>query len=98
MKLKKSFEPDVEKNKKPECNEETGFCSPLADRLEGVAHKGKGFTQLAVLSGDALKLKIVGVCYKTGGSDKGLMLNFCPFCGSKIDWFRKIEIPEKVGK
>ena len=71
------------------CNKKTGLCSALADRCEGVTHKGKGFTQVMALTKDELSLTLLGVKYRTSAKDKDIMLNYCPFCGEQIDWFRK---------
>jgi hypothetical protein len=33
--------------------------------------------------------KLNGAIYKPNAKDPGLAVNFCPFCGSRIDWFRE---------
>ena len=34
-------------------------------------------------------IQIKGALYKQDAKDKGLMLNYCPWCGEKIDWFNQ---------
>jgi len=33
-------------------------------------------------------ISLRGVLYKMKSKDPGLALNFCPFCGERLDWFR----------
>lgn len=76
------------------CNNEQGFCKTLSDRLDPACHHGKGMQPLSVMDmnalvGDSSAIKCVGVLYKTDSKDRGVMFNYCPYCGNKIDWFRK---------
>jgi hypothetical protein len=36
-----------------------------------------------------VKESLKGIMYKSDHKDRGLMLNYCPICGSKIDWWRE---------
>jgi hypothetical protein len=76
------------------CSLEQGFCSSMARRIKFPGEKGYGFFALMVIKRSDLEKtqaqeKLKGVMYKSDKKDNGLMMNFCPFCGSKIDWFRE---------
>ncbi|MFA5518832.1 MAG: hypothetical protein WDA74_06195 [Spirochaetota bacterium] len=86
----------TEKIKKHKCNKETGFCDPLLDRLEVNGYRGKGFSRVLIVTREDLykavcEPAVVGIKYTIGAKDRGLMLNYCPFCGTELDWFRKTE-------
>lgn len=73
------------------CSKENGFCKTLEERLEMACHHGKGLIPVSVIRGlDTPKHEIecIGVKYATSSKDKGVMLNFCPFCGEKIAWYK----------
>jgi hypothetical protein len=70
------------------------LCEALLGRVKVPGSGGYGlFAKYVILENDLLEPQVithlVGVSYKTGVKDKGVMLNFCPFCGEKIDWFRE---------
>jgi hypothetical protein len=62
-------------------------------RVKFPDEKGYGFFALMVIDcSDPEKRvheRLKGVMYKSEPKDHGLMMNFCPFCGAKIDWFRE---------
>lgn len=65
------------------CDGYSQFCSALGERLED-GHK-KGINSMAVMNlmtGDECPSLIV---YKTSSHDRGLVLNFCPWCGKKLN-------------
>lgn len=70
------------------CNREQGCCKSLHDRTAEVGSHVKGFVYVSSLSDDFKTVKLLGVMYKESATDRGIMLNHCPFCGEKIDWFR----------
>jgi len=81
-------------NEYHKCNKEQGFCKTFVDRMEMACFHGKGFVPLTAIDGSAIvgngmAIKTLGMMYKTSATDRGLMLNYCPFCGEKIDWFRE---------
>jgi hypothetical protein len=75
------------------CSQEHGFCPSMEQRVKFPGEKGYGFFALMVIerSGPEKRAheKLKGVMYKSEPKDQGLMMNFCSFCGEKIDWFRK---------
>ena len=82
--------------KKSKCDKSTGCCDVLLDRLEENNYRGKGFSRVLVVTREdflkeGFEPKLIGIKYKTGTKDRGIMLNHCPFCGEKLDWFRNKE-------
>jgi hypothetical protein len=74
------------------CSQEQGFCSPMMKRLKFPGEKGYGFFAFIVIdppNGKQTWEKLKGVMYKSETKDHGMMLNYCPFCGARIDWFRE---------
>ncbi len=79
------------------CSKEKGFCSTISKVMEDMNHRGKGIIPLMILTNSLLdetqvslnKIKPTGLVYKTSASDRGIMFNHCPFCGEKIDWWRR---------
>ena len=60
------------------CNE-NALCSHLSARL---TEQGAGFYKMEQVQNS--RLVIIGVLYKLSKSDRGLMLNVCPFCEAKL--------------
>jgi hypothetical protein len=75
------------------CSQENGLCWPMSERCKNAGDTGYGFftIQCVDLSSKAKQASIVlrGIRYKMTPKDPGLALNVCPFCGERIDWFRK---------
>jgi hypothetical protein len=72
---------------------ELTFCDSLEDKLPELAnaHK-KGLTQITTFKMKSGNYKNIGVCYKKDMHDRGSMINFCPWCGEKIqNWDDKDE-------
>lgn len=65
--------------------EHISFCDSLVDKLspEPNAHK-KGFTVIVISDLAKDEHRTVGVAYKKSSTDRGSMLNYCPYCGEKI--------------
>jgi hypothetical protein len=64
----------------------SNWCSTLNSKIENANHKG--FVLLRAMNADTGKERLLGIAYKTSVTDSGVMLNFCPFCGERIDyWF-----------
>lgn len=62
------------------------FCDALSDRLEDHANATrKGLVLMVAMNITTGGRRVVGVCFKRGAKDGGLMLNICPFCGERID-------------
>lgn len=76
------------------CNDKQ-WCKWLDERLNDGYH-GKGFCAVDVVHHETGTVSSYGVRYRTSSKDKGLMLNFCPFCGERI--FPKQENHENGGQ
>ena len=65
-----------------------GCCSFLSSRIED---HGKGFHSINTINIKDFSRPAIfrGVAYKTSAKDKGLMLNFCPFCGGQPGDFKR---------
>ena len=64
----------------------SGWCPAMAKRL--VDFGDKGMAVLNLLNIKTGEESIGGVVYKTKAikADKGILLNFCPWCGKAINW------------
>jgi len=60
--------------------DDKGCCKFLGERL---MLTGKGFSLMDVINFETGKTDFRGVIYKMTNKDKGLLLNYCPFCGGK---------------
>lgn len=68
------------------------WCPTMDFHLAPEANHGKGFVVCvltdmspeAMKSGD-LKHYVAGVVYKQAAKDRGLFINQCPWCGSRLD-------------
>jgi len=77
------------------CSREQGFCPSLRSRLKLPVQEGAGLFIVAVVRKDEssethikTEERIIGAMYRNDTESKGVMLNYCPFCGASIDWFR----------
>jgi hypothetical protein len=65
----------------------------MENRIKFPGEKGYGFFALMVIDHSEPEKRahtnLKGVMYKSEPKDQGLMMNFCPFCGAKIAWFRE---------
>lgn len=68
------------------CNE-TAMCSSLLNRLED--GRRKGFEALHTTNLETDEERFLGVVYRTSVKDRGLMLNWCPFCGGQPGCFER---------
>lgn len=60
-------------------------CSVLEGFIEGANYETtKGFCEVRTIDGLNQKIKVFGIAYKARKKDKGLILNFCPWCGEKL--------------
>jgi len=68
----------------------SGLCEHLSVRISGNGFgNAKGFHCLNTVNLKTNAHRFLGVSYKMGGKDKGLMLNFCPFCGGQPGSFKR---------
>lgn len=80
----------MEEKEYHKCNREDGFCNTLRERLKSCNDTGYGMFELQVLDlfEKEASCRTIGVNYKLTAKDRGVMFNYCPYCGEKIDWFR----------
>lgn len=82
---------------KKECEIKDGeleFCTSLNDKLAPLANAhNKGLVQINIYNPKrkGCKQKCIGVAYKKDANDMGSMLNYCPWCGKKIQNWDKEE-------
>lgn len=66
------------------------ICNALDSLIEGANFEtSKGFCTVHVINTSSDKIRLFGVAYKRRKADKGVMLNFCPFCGQKPGTFER---------
>lgn len=66
------------------------FCRRLDQMLAPEANvKQKGLSVMVVTKWQTSESRAVGVVYRTGAKDRGLMVNFCPWCGASLAWWPK---------
>lgn len=61
-----------------------GWCDALRERLEMENSNKKGMTPLRLTNTKTWESRTVGVAYRMSAKDRGLLFNFCPYCGSYI--------------
>lgn len=59
-----------------------GYCETLENRM-GEEHQ-KGLTTLSTINFKTGHIERVFAVYKMTARDRGLVLNFCPWCGEKL--------------
>jgi hypothetical protein len=76
-----------------ECSIKDGeltLCTSLDSKLPELANAhNKGFTQVTTFHMKTGVYRNIGVAYKKSGSDRGSMINFCPWCGKNIENWEK---------
>jgi hypothetical protein len=61
------------------------WCSSMADRLDEVNSTTKGISELVLMNLRTGKdEKPIGIVFKKRAADRGLMLNYCPWCGERV--------------
>lgn len=67
------------------------FCQFLLERAE--LHPNKGFWLMNIrrITEPQMPLLYSAIVYKQNAKDKGLLLNFCPFCGGDIRNWEKFD-------
>lgn len=75
-------------SKRIKCSPE-GFCDALDDRLNDDNSSRKGMSALILLNTNTGTSRTAGVVWKKDSKDRGLLFNFCPWCGTGIDWISK---------
>jgi hypothetical protein len=74
------------------------WCRRMEERLAPEANaRAKGFVQLTITELSAAgKARRKGVMYKTSPSDRGFVLNFCPFCGTNLYVLFEITLSDRL--
>jgi len=70
-----------EKGKRIQCDVD-GMCQWFEKRTGPYNDRAKGFQVIKAIDND-LKTVFRGVLYRMGRGDKGLAINYCPFCGGR---------------
>jgi hypothetical protein len=63
------------------CDNNGAYCRVLEHLIQDYHSKGIVDITVVNLSGDS---KHLGVAYKEDKKSRGIMFNYCPFCGEKI--------------
>lgn len=72
-----------------------GFCTAMASAMNDVANaRAKGLSTVVVMNINTGEERLIGVAYKAKASDRGIMLNHCPWCGAAILWDKPRETAE----
>jgi len=76
------------------CSREKGFCPTLEDLAQPCGNgspKGLSFYavfDMAMLDREQVSLEeatsVIGVVYREKAGDRGVMLNYCPWCGQRL--------------
>lgn len=88
-------EQENQDNKVLQCSEKS-LCSAMSSVVENNI-RTKGLIRFEVISRKTGKYRLLGVLYKTGSRDRGLMLNTCPWCGCNLQFYDESEVSEKKG-
>lgn len=66
----------------------SNYCSMLESKIEGITNATKkGIILMVLINFKTARSRVVGVSYKSNAKDVGVMFNFCPFCGERIDQY-----------
>lgn len=66
-------------------------CQIMNEMLDVADDNRRGFSGVTTLNIKESVMRYIGVryCKTAKRSDKGIMLNFCPFCGASIQWWER---------
>lgn len=67
------------------------FCPAMNEYCQGVNERAKGLVALQICNLETGKIRIAGVVYKDAPASKGILLNFCPWCGRPIDAITEVQ-------
>jgi len=71
------------------CTREEG-CFGVKEMVQVAAGRYKGLQHVHLTNFKTGKTRYGGIIYRKTANDKGTMLNYCPWCGAKIQfWVRK---------
>lgn len=72
--------------KNQKCSLENGFCHILKDFFENNLDD-KGFHNVLIVNND-FKMMSIGAGYKSEKKGKPTIMNYCPWCGGKVNWVK----------
>jgi len=76
----------VEMTEAKTCKLGETWCEGMNENLDQLANAHKrGLTTIVLMNRKTGKDRLAGVAYRKGPNDKGLMLNYCPWCGEPIE-------------
>jgi hypothetical protein len=80
----------IERTPRTHCADKL-HCSAMEELLFHAGPDRKGFNAVNVIDIKNGEMRYIGVryCATSKRSDKGVMLNFCPFCGQAIQWWKE---------
>lgn len=61
------------------------WCDAMTERLEDMANSRKGLTTIVLTSRTTGNERLAGIAHRKNAKDRGLMLNYCPWCGEPIE-------------
>lgn len=64
-------------------------CRHLSARLNEPGTRSKGFRAIYTVNVQTKKMRLLGIAFHKNASDKGLMLNTCPWCGAQPGYFER---------
>ena len=75
------------------------FCVHMRTRMNGRFNSAtaKGMSALELIDVKTGTTSVGGLVWKNDEKDRGLLLNFCPWCGVRIDWIAQ-DAKAKVAK
>jgi hypothetical protein len=62
------------------------WCAAMAERI---TDERRGFNTVNVVNLQTGTLRLIGIRYCLSAKDRGVMLNFCPWCGTDISFFEE---------
>lgn len=62
------------------------FCGAMYDAF-GYPGAKRGFDRVTAINIKDGTMRLIGVRYCETPKDKGIMLNFCPWCGESLQWW-----------
>ena len=72
---------------KVKCGKKTEWCWSMQSHIS--LDTRRGFNSVTVINIKTGKSRLIGVryCLTAKSKDRGIMLNFCPWCGEDLQWW-----------
>lgn len=65
------------------------FKSPCPELARQIDDNTRGFDSVTAINMKAGTSRFIGYRYKQRAKDKGVMLNFCPWCGASLQFWER---------